>query len=71
MIPAVISFGIGTPELIIILVVVLLLFGARRIPELAKGLGRGVREFKDASREIKREIESEAKPETKSPSSDS
>lgn len=71
MIPAVISFGIGTPELIIILVVVLLLFGARRIPELAKGLGRGVREFKDASREIKREIESEAKAETKSPSSDS
>lgn len=61
MLPAVISlFGLGTGEIVIILVVILLLFGARRIPELAKGLGKGMREFKDASREIKREIESEA-----------
>ena len=37
---------VGGPELIILLVVVLLLFGAKRIPELAKGLGSGVREFK-------------------------
>ncbi|MEM9984100.1 MAG: twin-arginine translocase TatA/TatE family subunit [Bacteroidota bacterium] len=50
--------GLGGTELIIIMAVILLLFGAKRIPELARGLGRGIREFKDASREIKREIES-------------
>ena len=44
----------------LILLAILLLFGAKRIPELARGLGKGIREFKDASREIKREIESEA-----------
>jgi sec-independent protein translocase protein TatA len=40
--------GLGTPEIIIILVVVLLLFGGKKIPELMRGLGRGVKEFKDA-----------------------
>ncbi|MFA5781637.1 MAG: twin-arginine translocase TatA/TatE family subunit, partial [Bacteroidales bacterium] len=40
----------GTLEIIIILVIVLLLFGGRKIPELMKGLGRGVKEFKDASK---------------------
>ena len=49
--------NLGGTELIIILFVILLLFGARKIPELARGMGRGIREFKDASREIKREIE--------------
>ena len=39
---------IGVPELLIILVIVLLLFGARRLPEVARGLGTGMREFKDA-----------------------
>ena len=44
-------FGvIGTPQIIIILVVVLLLFGGKKIPELMKGLGRGVKEFKDATK---------------------
>ena len=42
----------------LVLFMLLLLFGARRIPELARGLGRGIREFKDASTEIKEEIES-------------
>lgn len=51
--------GLGATELILILLVVLLLFGAKKIPELARGMGKGIREFKDASREIKREIESE------------
>lgn len=65
---AVISiFGLGTGEIVIILVVVLLLFGARRIPELAKGMGKGIREFKDASREIQREIEREPVAEPKAP----
>lgn len=50
-------FGLGGSELLIIMFVVLLLFGAKKIPELARGMGRGIREFKDASREIKREID--------------
>ncbi|MEY5068717.1 MAG: hypothetical protein RLZ47_579 [Bacteroidota bacterium] len=40
--------GLGTPELIGILLVVLLLFGGKKIPELMRGLGKGVKEFKDA-----------------------
>ena len=42
----------GGPELIIILIVVLLMFGGRKIPELMKGLGKGIKEFKDASKGI-------------------
>ena len=42
--------SIGGPELIIALVIILLLFGAKRIPELAKGLGTGMREFRKGSR---------------------
>ncbi|HEX2495792.1 MAG TPA: twin-arginine translocase TatA/TatE family subunit [Gaiellaceae bacterium] len=41
-------FGIGLPELLIFLVVVLLLFGAKRVPEIGRSVGRGMREFKDA-----------------------
>ena len=40
--------GLGTPEVIVILVVVLLLFGGKKVPELMRGLGKGVKEFKDA-----------------------
>ena len=42
---------IGPPQIIIILIVVLLLFGGKKIPELMKGLGSGMKEFKDASKE--------------------
>jgi sec-independent protein translocase protein TatA len=42
--------GLGTTELIVILVVVLLLFGGRKIPEFMKGLGKGIREFKNESK---------------------
>jgi sec-independent protein translocase protein TatA len=41
-------FGIGLPEVLIFLVVVLLLFGAKRVPEIGKSVGKGMREFKDA-----------------------
>ena len=44
--------GIGPPELLIILFLLVLFFGARKLPELAKGLGEGIKEFKKASREI-------------------
>ncbi|MCH8980952.1 twin-arginine translocase TatA/TatE family subunit [candidate division KSB1 bacterium] len=49
--------SIGMPELIIIFLVVLLLFGSKRLPELAKGLGKGMREFKKATRELRDELD--------------
>jgi sec-independent protein translocase protein TatA len=42
--------GLGMPELLIILVIILVLFGSRRIPDLAKGLGEGIRNFKSGMR---------------------
>lgn len=54
---------IGTQEIIFILIIVLILFGAKKIPELMKGLGRGVKEFKDGMNGIegKNEVKSEDK----------
>lgn len=52
--------AIGMPggwEWIIIILVVLIFFGAKKIPELARGLGKGIREFKDATKEIKKDID--------------
>ncbi|ABG58730.1 Sec-independent protein translocase subunit TatA/TatB [Cytophaga hutchinsonii] len=48
--------GLGGGEIALIMFAVVLLFGAKKIPELAKGLGQGIREFKDASSEVKSEI---------------
>jgi sec-independent protein translocase protein TatA len=48
---------LGGGEIMLILVVILIFFGANKIPELARGLGKGIREFKDASSEIRSEIE--------------
>lgn len=42
---------IGAPQIILIVIVVLLLFGGKKIPELMRGLGSGIKEFKDASKE--------------------
>lgn len=47
---------IGGPEIIIVLLFVIMLFGSKKIPELAKGLGKAMREIKDASNDIKKEI---------------
>jgi sec-independent protein translocase protein TatA len=49
--------NLGGPEIFLIVLFVLIFFGAKKIPELARGLGRGIREFKDATKEIKDEIE--------------
>ncbi|MBO7499388.1 MAG: twin-arginine translocase TatA/TatE family subunit [Bacteroidaceae bacterium] len=49
--------SIGMPELIIIFIIVLLLFGAKKIPELMNGLGKGVKSFKKGMKEVEDEIE--------------
>lgn len=51
--------GIGMQEVLLIVLVVLLFFGGKKIPELMKGLGKGVRSFKEGMNEIKQEIETE------------
>ncbi len=50
-------FGLSGGELILVLAAVLILFGAKKIPDFAKGLGQGIKEFKKASREVQDEIE--------------
>lgn len=49
--------GLGATEAVLIFLAIVFLFGAKKIPELARGLGRGIREFKDATKEIKDNIE--------------
>jgi sec-independent protein translocase protein TatA len=49
--------GLGPTEIIVILLIVLLLFGAKRIPEVAQGLGKGLREFKKAAKDIQKDID--------------
>ncbi|MCH8030532.1 MAG: twin-arginine translocase TatA/TatE family subunit [Bacteroidetes bacterium] len=48
--------SLGPLEIALIFLVILLVFGAKRIPEIARGLGKGIREFKDASNDIKNEL---------------
>lgn len=51
-------FGsLGTPEILLILLIILLLFGAKKIPEVMRGLGQGLREFRRATREATEELE--------------
>ncbi len=49
--------AIGMQEMIVIFLVVLLLFGSKRLPELARGLGKGIREFKKATQDLKDELD--------------
>ena len=49
--------SLGWNEILLILLVVLLLFGGRKIPELMRGMGKGIREFNDAKNNVRREIE--------------
>ncbi len=59
-------FGnLGAGEIILILLVVLILFGAKKIPELAKGLGKGMSEFKKGLKEVENEIKDADKEENK------
>ena len=55
--------GLGGWEVLLILVAILIFFGAKRIPELARGLGQGLREFKNATNDIKNELEESIKDE--------
>ncbi|MDB2571545.1 MAG: twin-arginine translocase TatA/TatE family subunit [Polaribacter sp.] len=52
---------IGGPEIFVILLIVVMVFGADKIPEIARGLGKGIRQVKDATNEIKKEINDSAK----------
>jgi sec-independent protein translocase protein TatA len=66
--------GLSGTELVLVLVAILILFGAKRIPEFAKGLGKGINEFKKASREVTDEIEragEEPPPSPKAPATSS
>ncbi|MFO8081552.1 MAG: twin-arginine translocase TatA/TatE family subunit [Armatimonadota bacterium] len=49
-------FGLGTPELVVILILVLVLFGGKKIPEIMRGIGEGLREFRSASSSAQEEI---------------
>ena len=54
-----ILFAIGWPQIVLIVAIVLILFGGRKLPELMRGLGRGMKEFKDATKEIDNDNEKE------------
>jgi TatA/E family protein of Tat protein translocase len=60
-------FGIGFQEMLIILVVVLIFFGPKRLPDLAKSMGKGLAEFKKASEEVRKGIEEAVKEEEGAP----
>lgn len=58
-------FKLGTGELVLIFLIVLLLFGAKRLPEIARGLGRSIKEFKKAGKEVEEDIKDVTKEDKK------
>ena len=64
-------FGLGWPELTIVLVIVLVIFGANRVPEIGRALGRGIKEFRGSVTDVKNDVEgkSDPKDEEKTPAS--
>ncbi len=60
-------FGLGTGEIILILIVILVLFGGKKIPEMMQGLGKGIREFKKASSDIEEDIKKSIEEKPKEP----
>jgi sec-independent protein translocase protein TatA len=56
--------NLGAPELILILLVILVLFGAKKIPELAQGLGKGVKEFRKAMKDVQDEVDADGSKKT-------
>lgn len=58
-------FGIGTQEILFIALIVLLFFGGKKIPELMKGLGKGVRSFKDGIKGVENELNDETRKDDK------
>ena len=54
-------FSLGGGEIFVVLLIVLLFFGSKKIPEFARGLGKGIRQFKDATNDIQRDIEESVK----------
>lgn len=50
-------FGLGTTEILVIAIIILLLFGGKKIPELMKGLGKGVKSFKDGMKEVEKDVD--------------
>ena len=63
--------GLGTGEIIVIVLVILLLFGAKRIPELMKSMGKGVKSFKEGMKDVEKEINAPDEPSKESKETDS